>query len=381
MTFPPPDELHRRAVALGLVPTSLASCDLQVRRLKGGLEATSVRHVTTRSGGRNRTGDIYRFVVKELGGWAVREAEIYRQHSARGTGAIAPQFLAAEAHHPERLLLYMEAIEAVEPWPWRNLSASIRVTETLAALHSVPGAPAESVPMWDYESHLQHVANATLEQLQSCTRTSGCALFSAALPELRRVVLALPEMREWLFSLSEFGSPLIHGDVHPGNVRLRRRFGRVDVILIDWARARIGSPMEDVSSWLQSLAYWEPEARRKHDSLLKAYLHARGHGSDITNRVRAAYWIAAGSNALGGALLYHLGRVRENRGKGIKAVLDWIRIIRRADEHWAAINRRRTIPLKNRVQGISGADGTARRKSSSFVGNVMPLPATQNGVN
>jgi hypothetical protein len=45
--------------------------------------------------------------------------------------------------------------------------------------------------------------------------------------------------------------------------------------LIDWARARRGSPFEDVASWLHSLGCWEPEARRRHDSLLTDVISTR----------------------------------------------------------------------------------------------------------
>ena len=49
---------------------------------------------------------------------------------------------------------------------------------------------------------------------------------------------------------------------------VRKSGGQHEPVLIDWARARAGSPFEDVSSWLQSLGFWEPAVKRKHDTLL-----------------------------------------------------------------------------------------------------------------
>lgn len=77
-------------------------------------------------------------------------------------------------------------------------------------------------------------------------------------------------------------------------------------MLIDWGRARIGSPLEDVSSWLQSLGYWEPRARRKHDPVLVHDLAYRGVEGGLSEALRTAYWVAGASNALAGALEHHV---------------------------------------------------------------------------
>src|SRR5690606_30955587 len=124
------------------------------------------------------------------------------------------------------------------------------------------------------------------------------------------------------------GSSFIHGDVHPGNVLVRARAGGAQPVLIDWGRARLGSPLEDVSSWLCSLGYWEPEARRRHDSLFRAYLSARGLGGPLSFDLRAAYWLASASNAFAGALRYHLALATTastslQRDAAIHAALDW----------------------------------------------------------
>jgi Ser/Thr protein kinase RdoA (MazF antagonist) len=85
---------------------------------------------------------------------------------------------------------------------------------------------------------------------------------------VRRVGEVLPELRRQLLALDSFGTTAIHGDAHPGNALVR---SGERPVLLDWGRARLGSPLEDVSSWLQSLGYWEPEAQRRHDTLLAGY--------------------------------------------------------------------------------------------------------------
>jgi aminoglycoside phosphotransferase (APT) family kinase protein len=153
---------------------------------------------------------------------------------------------------------------------------------------------------------------------------------------LERAAAALPEMRHQLFTA--YGRTLIHGDAHPGNVLLRRG----TALLIDWGRARAGSPLEDVSSWVQTLGVWEPEARRGHDTLLARYVRARDLGHGLDGHLRQAHWIAGASNALAGALRYHLfvisdrSQTPRRRVDSWRAVAHWLRIIRRADACWRA---------------------------------------------
>jgi hypothetical protein len=107
-------------------------------------------------------------------------------------------------------------------------------------------------------------------------------------------------------------------------------------VLIDWARARIGSPLEDVASWLHSLGCWEPEARRRHDTLMCMYLDARRNPRPFASDVRADYWRASASNGLSGAIRYHLA-VLTDPGSSVaarydsgRALLAWQRVVRRA---------------------------------------------------
>ncbi len=117
---------------------------------------------------------------------------------------------------------------------------------------------------------------------------------------------------------------------------MRRRAARNAPVLLDWGRARLGSPLEDVSSWLICLRYWESEVQRQHDTLLATYLSALGLEGKVTSPVRAAYWVAGASNALAGALLHHVCVAEDERQSAtrrkaaFRAAQDWLRVIRRA---------------------------------------------------
>jgi aminoglycoside phosphotransferase (APT) family kinase protein len=147
------------------------------------------------------------------------------------------------------------------------------------------------------------------------------------------VVRALPCMRT---RLRQQGMVVIHGDVHPGNVLVRNGRQGSRIVLIDWARSRYGSPLEDLASWLQSGGCWEPEARRRHDSLFRVYLDAYNSGLRLSANTRTLYWYAAASNGLAGAIRYHLAvlgnRKSRNRAQASSwvALRDWQRVIRRA---------------------------------------------------
>lgn len=97
---------------------------------------------------------------------------------------------------------------------------------------------------------------------------------------------------------------MINGDVHPGNVLVRSDRHGMRSVLLDWSRCRIGSPLEDVASWLQSLGCWEPAVRQRHDTLLRAYLAHRLCPALTPDR-RTGYWLAAACNGLAGAIRYH----------------------------------------------------------------------------
>jgi hypothetical protein len=148
---------------------------------------------------------------------------------------------------------------------------------------------------WDYESELVQSANLT-DELFAAKMLAGVALGERPmLRALERVIGMLPSMR---VALKSWGTTLLHRDVHAGNAMVRRRGGKVSAVLVDWGRARLGSPLEDVSSWLQSAGFWEPEVRRGHDTLFRSYLSldsyqtisARSFGSSTGLLRHAMQW-------------------------------------------------------------------------------------------
>jgi aminoglycoside phosphotransferase (APT) family kinase protein len=223
----------------------------------------------------------------------------------------------------------LEEAESSMQWPWANVQHSGAVCRALARLHD-SRTIARDAFTWDYDAELEHSARSTLEVAEDARNPAGIRCWER-LGDLRRVVAALPRIRRRLLSGA---TTLIHGDMHPGNVILQ---GNADpqVLLIDWARARVGSPLEDVASWLHSLGCWEPEARRRHDTLMRIYLDARAAPQRFAADVRLDYWLASASNGLSGAIRYHMARLsgRElsdaSRYDSTRAMAAWQRVIKR----------------------------------------------------
>lgn len=314
---------------------------LDVKPLRGGLEASHVALVTARyrdAGSRDR---VLRFVVKQLDRRLSREAIIYERIVQAHAADLSPRVLGIDRSCPESPLLYIEPVRRVCAWPWRELSLSRELLTRLARFHAAADASCECVLDWNYEAELGRSAVETREALERCRRDADLAALARALPALDRMVLATNRLRQQLLSEKPFGTSLLHGDVHPGNALVRRNRRTDEPVLIDWGRARPGSPLEDVSSWLHSLGFWEAEARRRHDALLGTYLAARGIQCKFTPNMRAAYWLASASNALAGALTHHLqmaalpGQSPGRRVSAVRAAQAWLRVIRRADESWS----------------------------------------------
>jgi hypothetical protein len=321
----------------------LSKLQLKFEALGGGLEATEVVQVTGRfedaRGRRSRLS----LVVKHLRGSAVREASVYQRLVATHAESVSPRLLATEHRRADHIVLYLEALRPLRRWPWEDTSLAGQVLEHLAGLHtaSVTSETRTALAQWDYDAELRSSAESTLEMLRRCCACgSPVQSFKRMLPSVRRIVHALPDIRRQLLAFLPFGSVAIHGDMHPGNVLVRRKSGVPEAVIMDWGRARMGSPLEDVSSWLRSLGYWEKEARRRHDTLLVHYLRTRGGESRLMPDFRAAYWLAGASNALSGALRHHLsvatdpGRSKGRRLRAIEYAGDWLRVLRRADSRW-----------------------------------------------
>ncbi len=269
-------------------------------------------------------------VIKHLPPECAREADVYQalwQHLERPPAVqVFGQDTAGDA-----TCMYLEHATPVSSWPWADSALAARVCRALARLHDSRELPRKTFA-WNYEEQLTRSAGDTLALAAAARDASGERLWHRV-GDMRRVVRALPHIRRRLLSA---GTTVIHGDVHPGNVVLRPEAADVPVVLIDWARARIGSPLEDIASWLHSLGCWEPQARRRHDTLMRAYLQSRGVPRIFDADVRTDYWFASVSNGLSGAIRYHLAVLTDptapeaTRANSRRATLAWARVVRRA---------------------------------------------------
>jgi hypothetical protein len=314
----------------------------EARPLHGGLESAGVLEMTLRYRDSQGARRMFRFIMKRLEADRAREAGIYEHVVPVAAPSFAPELLGVHSFDGE-IRLCIEAVRRTRAWPWAETGLSTQVMKNLAALHmsELPSELAEQHLDWDYERELRQRAVNLLGFLEQSRHPDVLPHARRNLRALRRVVEALPTILRELQQFEPFGRALIHGDVHPGNVLVRRQAAKDCPVLVDWGRVRIGSALEDVSSWLQSLAFWEPEARRRHDTLLAAYLEARGEPARISRDLRDAYWLAAACNLLAGAIEYHLGIVEaddqvpeKRRAAASKAAADCLRVIRRADICW-----------------------------------------------
>jgi hypothetical protein len=310
---------------------------LALSRMRGGLCASvlRVRVGFTNTERRPRTAV---FVLKRLAGVDVRELSAYRSLSASRCARIAPRLLGAERAGAKEAYLYLEFVPPFDPWPWADVEASELVLDRLAAIHE--SLAPEKFPRWDYESELKESARTTLEIVEQAARLPDFAAVRRFLPSVRRLESALPSVRAQLVG-GDWPRAVLHGDAHTGNAIIRREGGGHAAVLLDWGRSRSGSALEDVCSWLQSLSFWEPEPKRRHDTLLRKYLVGRGMRDELGPELRERYWLAGASNAFAGALRYHVVQMGTTfnphavRVAAAAAVRDWLRILARADACWS----------------------------------------------
>jgi aminoglycoside phosphotransferase (APT) family kinase protein len=308
------------------VPES--SLDVEVQSLHGGLESVVAR---ARIASASAASGIPReLVVKQLSGAFAREADVYEALWNHLDHPPAVQMFGRDVAG-DATYLYLEHAASFSPWPWSDTALAARVCRELAHLHDAPRLSSQAFS-WNCEDELIRSAADTVDFATAARDSSGGRVWRR-LGDLRRVARALPRIRRHLLS---DGATVIHGDMHPGNVILRRTAESVDVVLIDWARARIGSPLEDIASWLHSLGCWEPQARRRHDTLMRAYLDARRVRCTFSSKLRADYSFGSVSNGLSGAIRYHLAVMADPaatpsaRTKSGVALLAWERVVRRA---------------------------------------------------
>ena len=305
-----------------------ASIGVALEPLQGGLESVVARASITQSAVRDGCVPT-RVVVKELQSGFQREQGIYEQLWDHLAQPPAVRLLGSEAAE-HAIYLYLEDAEPIASWPWSDTGFAAVVCRALAQLHDAAELPGDAFS-WDYEPALARSAASTID-LAHAARDAHGRRYWRRLGDLRRVVAALTPVRGRLLST---GTTVIHGDMQPGNVILRRGYPQPEAVLIDWGRARVGSPLEDIASWLHSLGCWEPEARRRHDTLMRAYLDARRIRGPFAGEVRRDYWLASACNGLSGAIRYHLAvlsdagateSARYNSGRALRA---WERVVRR----------------------------------------------------
>ena len=323
---------------------------LDLQPLRGGLESRAVARVQAEATVCRGTPRSFTFVVKRLDGPGHRELAMYELLSTAGARAV-PVLVGVQAVSPSISYMFLEWVPASR-WPWAEPGLVAHVLEQLAEMHmALPvSGLAGSLSAWDYESELLTKAAATLNALEAAVGIEALAGLRRGIPALQRVVSALPGMRRQLLSPGPLGRAVLHGDVHSGNVLVRDGCRQRSAVLVDWARARLGSPLEDVSSWLESLGYWEPAVRNQRVPLLRHYLRARGLPSALERELYLSYWVAAACNALAGALHYHLlqairaGDAPPHRQvEARRAVLDHLEAIQLADAVW-----RHAAPLETR---------------------------------
>jgi hypothetical protein len=311
------------------------------RRLSGGLDSAGVAELTLRYVDERSRPRVLRVVAKRLQGAAGRELAVYEQVVRPHAAPLAPRLLHVVSDGAGVTLL-LEAVRPDRRWPWRDVRLAALPLQRAATLHTSAHLGV-ALPAWDYDAELEQRAGWTLEALARLPRECGLEALRPFFPAARRVGSRLRSIRRELCGAGPLPLAVLHGDLHPGNAMVRRSgTASPRLALLDWGRARVGSPLEDVSSWLTSIGYWEPAARRRHDTLLGAYLAARGLDSTPTPDFREGYWLAGASNAFSGALLHHVQRASDRsaspatRASAAHASRDWLRVIRRAGEVWSA---------------------------------------------
>jgi hypothetical protein len=338
MTLTAPIHDAARKALLNLAGPRAAEAVLSHRRLLSGSEASEVVRVAAQFADRRGKSQTITFVIKHLHGRSRREAAVYNELVAMHARTFAPRLLDVQ-HGQAGSFLVVEAINRAMAWPWRHLDLTTVLLRRLGRFHA--GTAQSRLPLadWDYEGELAASAAETLARLEYCRHDPDLRSLTRHVRMLDQVVSNLAGLRSALLSDSTFSRRPIHGDLHPGNTMVRRGVERRPVV-IDWGRARSGSPLEDVSSMLQSLRFFEPNALQRHDRLLKEYLTGLGRDRRIDDSTRGAYWVAGASNALAGALNVHLltamdrDRAARQRYHAFLAARDWLRIIRRAHA-WA----------------------------------------------
>lgn len=230
---------------------SVSSC-----ALTGGLEAAGVHCVTARYCDPALHPHMLCFVVKRLEGQSAREAEVYKTLVAQHAAQLAPRLLHVETD-PSGATLYLELVSRCRTWPWDDVASCSMVLAALAGLHR--SARDVMLPPWDYEQALADSAASTLELMEANRSDPLVPDFARAIRVTRRLIDLLPSARQQMLELVPLGCTSVHGDVHSGNALIRSQGGREMPVLLDWGRARRGSPLEELTSAAAQVEQHVPE--------------------------------------------------------------------------------------------------------------------------
>ena len=205
---------------------------VHLRPLRGGLQAAGVFRVQAQL--RYPVGRLQpvQFVVKLAHGEQRRECAVYRALEAQKAETLAPRLLDV-IHVGATALLFLEWVRPVCRWPWRDVRTAGQVLVRLARRHQWPWQATITPEMgWEYDHALHKSAQTTLETLQQVIREKGAAQLRVTVPMAKRLVTALPDIRRVLLATVPH-AVWIHGDMHPGNVILRRSAAGVEPMLLD----------------------------------------------------------------------------------------------------------------------------------------------------
>jgi hypothetical protein len=172
------------------------------------------------------------FVVKHLAGHGRIEAAIYA-HLAGLTPIGTPRLLGVE-HADSSIYLFLEYVRPAQSWPWRDAAHTALVLKLLAHLHSeTVQAPPQEMVGWEYEVALRRSALETLDTVERAGVESDMMWLRPARRIVCKAVTNLTAMRAALLQAPTFGTTLLHGDVHTGNVCLRARCDGPEAVLLD----------------------------------------------------------------------------------------------------------------------------------------------------
>lgn len=179
--------------------------------------------------------------------------------------------------------LYLEYVQPVEEWPWQDISFHKLVLGQLARLHA---------HFWNQNDRLASVhwlsenSSAYYSRLfKTKTYQTISNLYKGqehgVLGDLTSDLIASVEnisraLQRILHFLHHQKRTLLHGDLHGENVLVGkdRHVNDGQVLIIDWDRARLGHPLEDLSRWIENFQWTAPEITPSRETLLHIYSEA-----------------------------------------------------------------------------------------------------------